>query len=240
VHIALVTGASRGIGRAIAIRLAQDGHFVILNYRSNHDKAQEVVKIIEDQGGKCEPLAFDVTDVKAVKSALKEANNTHKKIDIVVNNAGIVKDQIFPLIKEDDWNKVIGTSLNGFFAVTKYCIRGMLNQHWGRIINISSAAGLVGNPGQTAYSAAKAGLIGATRSLSAELSSRGILVNAIAPGFIETDLTEENPLDEEIIERIPMGRMGTPEEVANLVSFLASEQASYITGQAISINGGMF
>jgi len=241
VHQALVTGAARGIGRAIAEELAAAGHKLVLNYHTSREPAEQLAEAVRKQGGQCELLPFDVSDAEQATKTVKDFIKQNGTIDIVVNNAGITKDGLFPAMKLESWEKVIRTNLTGFFAVTKPCIRGMLNQNWGRVINIASAAGQVGNPGQTNYSAAKAGLIGATRSLSAELCKRGILVNAVAPGFIETDMLKAYPIDrEELVKRIPMGRLGTPREVAKLTAFLASDAASYITGQVIGINGGMF
>ncbi len=238
---ALVTGASRGIGRAIAIELSKQGHLILVNYLKRKDAALEVAHTIMENGGHAELLPFDVTDVKTCKEIISQAIKQHKTIDIVVNNAGINKDMLFPATKFESWDLIIQTTLTGFYAVTRPCIRAMLAKKWGRIINISSAAGQVGNPGQVAYSAAKAGLIGATRSLSAELCHHGILVNAITPGFIDTDLLSQAKISKEDLQnRIPVGRLGEAEEVAKLAVFLASDDASYITGQVIGINGGLF
>jgi 3-oxoacyl-[acyl-carrier protein] reductase len=240
VHRALVTGASRGIGRAIALALAGDGHKLVLNYRSSTEEAESVATRIREKGGQCELLPFDVADAETASATVKSFIRSSGPIDIVVNNAGVTRDMLFAAMKLESWETVIATTLTGFFAVTKPCILGMLKQNWGRIINVASAAGLVPNAGQTNYSAAKAGLIGATRSLSAELCARGILVNAVAPGFVQTDMLEGLKIPrEKILDLIPMGRVGTPGEVAGVVAFLASDRASYLTGQVIGINGGL-
>ncbi len=239
-HQAIVTGASRGIGKAIALALARDGHRLVLNYLSRDQQAEAVASEIRDEGGECQLLKFDVSDAENASSTVKDFIKHHGPIDIVVNNAGVTRDMLFPAMKFESFRKVIDTTLTGFYAVTRPCILGMLKQNWGRIINISSMAALAPNPGQVNYSAAKAGLIGATRSLSAELCSRGILVNSLAPGFIDTDMFRATKVDQqELLKLIPQGRLGTPEEVAEVAVFLVSDRASYLTGQVIGINGGM-
>jgi len=236
--IALVTGASRGIGAAIARALAAAGHPVVLNYRSSDAEARDVQAAIVEQGGSAELLPFDVSDRAAAGAAMAALLSRGDPIGVVVNNAGIARDAAFPGLAAEEWTSVTRTTLDGFFNVTQPLVMPMVRRRWGRIINIASVSGLVGNRGQTNYSAAKAGLIGATRSLAQELAKRNITVNAIAPGLIETEMTRALPLDE-VLQRIPMRRLGRPDEVAQLARFLASDDAAYITGQVISINGGL-
>jgi len=235
---ALVTGASRGIGAAIAEALAANGYPIILNYRINRQAAQSVKDRIESAGGRVEMAPFDVTDRQAATGAIERLLAADAPVGIVVNNAGVARDRPFPTITPDDWDLVTRTSLDGFYNVTRPLIMPMIRRRWGRIINIASVSGVIGNRGQVNYSAAKAGLIGATRSLALEVARRGITVNAVAPGLIETDMIEKVPVDE-ILKVIPMRRLGRPEEVAKLVSFLSGEDAAYITGQVIGINGGL-
>jgi 3-oxoacyl-[acyl-carrier protein] reductase len=236
--IALVTGASRGIGAAIARALAAAGHPVVLNYRSSDAEARDVQAAIALQGGSAELLPFDVGDRDAAGVAIAALLSRGDPIGVVVNNAGIARDAAFPALAAEEWTSVTRTTLDGFFNVTQPLVMPMVRRRWGRIINIASVSGLVGNRGQANYSAAKAGLIGATRSLAQELAKRNITVNAIAPGLIETEMTRALPLDE-MLQRIPMRRLGRPDEVAQLARFLASDDAAYITGQVISINGGL-
>jgi 3-oxoacyl-[acyl-carrier protein] reductase len=235
---ALVTGGSRGIGAAIAERLARDGHRVIVNYRSNHAAAQSVQERIVAAGGEVQLACFDVADAAATSAALGPLLADADPIGIVVNNAGITSDGPFPGLSADEWTRVTRTTLDGFFNVTQPLIMPMVRKRWGRIINVTSISGLIGHRGQTNYSAAKAGLIGATRSLAQELAKRNITVNAIAPGLIETEMLAN--LDVAMLKKlVPMQRLGRPEEVAELVRFLVSDQAAYITGQVIAISGGL-
>jgi 3-oxoacyl-[acyl-carrier protein] reductase len=236
---ALVTGGSRGIGAAIAAALARAGHAVILNYLSNDDAARATQAAIEGSGGTCELARFDVADGTQATAALETllADDAHP-IGIVVNNAGIARDAAFPALEPEDWERVTRTTLDGFFNVTRPLVMPMVRRRWGRIINVSSVSGLTGNRGQVNYAAAKAGLIGATRALALEVAHRGITVNAIAPGLIDTDMIAQAPV-EEIKKHIPMRRLGRAEEVARLVAFLASDDAAYITGQVIGISGGL-
>ncbi len=238
---ALVTGASRGIGKAVALRLAREGFPVLVNYRSRQADAEEVLRQIEAEGGKAELLPFDLADPKAVEVALAQWEGVHPDdyVSVLVNNAGIRSDSLMIFMNDEQWHSVTDVTLNGFFYVTRRLLKEMLTHRNGRIINISSLSGLKGLPGQANYSAAKAALIGATKALAQEVAARKVTVNAVAPGFIATDMTKD--LDEaELKKLIPAGRFGKPEEVASLVAFLASKESAYITGQVISINGGLY
>ena len=238
---ALITGASRGLGKAIAIRLAKDGFVVVINYQSNREAAEDTLKQVQEAGGTGELLPFDVSDPKAIEAALESWQNTHPEeyISVLVNNAGIRQDNLMIFMQEEQWSRVLDTTLNGFFYITRRLLKDMMTHRNGRIINMASLSGLKGLPGQTNYSAAKAALIGATKALAQEVAARKVTVNAIAPGFIASDMTKE--LDEaELKKLIPLGRFGKPEEVAALTSFLASDESAYITGQVISINGGLY
>jgi 3-oxoacyl-[acyl-carrier protein] reductase len=235
---ALITGASRGIGAAIAELLAREGHPVILNYRKDHAAAEALRARIEAEGGTVELACFDVADPTATQAAMSTLLANEAPIGVVVNNAGITRDGPFPGLTPDAWTDVTRTTLDGFFHVTQPLIMPMVRRRWGRIVNIASISGVIGHRGQTNYSAAKAGLIGATRSLAQELAKRNITVNAIAPGLIETDMLAN--LDVAMLKKIvPMQRLGKPNEVAELVRFLVSDAAAYITGQVISISGGL-
>ena len=238
---ALVTGGSRGIGRAVVLRLASLGYTVIINYVSNEDKARETLAAVRDAGGDGELLRFDVSDPEATSEALSNWQETHPQdyIEVLVNNAGIRRDNLMVWMDRDDWNAVLRTNLDGFYNVTSALLKAMILHKRGRIINIASLSGLKGMPGQTNYSAAKGGLIAATKALAQEVGRKGVTVNAVAPGFVRTDMV--TGLDEAELKRnIPMNRFGEPEEVAALVAFLASDDASYITGECISVNGGLY
>lgn len=235
---ALITGASRGIGRAIARNLAGRGIFVYLNFRSDDTGAQNTLDDIQNQGGQAELLGFDVTRQNQCDDAVAFVIKQRGRLDILVNNAGIRDDHLFAMMKKPAWETVLDTHLNGFYHLTRPVVRQMIKQRYGRIINISSAAGQVGNAGQVNYSTAKAGIIGATRALAKEIASRGITVNAVAPGFIDTDMMAGLDL-EKIKKQIPAGRLGHPEEVAHAVGFLCSEQAGYVNGQVLGVNGGL-
>ena len=239
---ALVTGASRGIGKAIALRLASAGWPVVINFLSNKEAAQAVADEIEAKGGKAELLPFDTSDPKAIEAALDSWEQSHPDdyIAVLVNNAGIRRDNMMFMMSEEDWHNVLDTTLNGYFYITRHLLKNMMpRKRGGRIINMTSLSGVKGLPGQTNYSAAKAAIIGATKALAQEVAPRNITVNAIAPGFIDTDMTKGLPVDD-LKKTIPTGRFGTPEEVAALAAFLASDEAAYITGEVININGGLY
>ena len=236
--VALVTGGSRGIGRAIALELSDAGYLVVITYKTNDQAAEETLKLIQARGGRGEKVRFDVADSEETARRMEEIISRHKNIGILVNNAGISADNLFLIMAEKDWDAVMQTTLKGFFNVTKPVIKRMVANHRGSVVSISSVSALVGNRGQANYSAAKAGLIAASRSLSMEVARLGIRVNVVAPGLIDTEMIKDAPVGK-IKEIIPMARIGKPEEVAKVVRFLCSEDASYITGQVISVNGGM-
>lgn len=239
---ALVTGGSRGIGKAICIQLAKDSDYhILINYNSNKEAALETLKSIEAEGNTGEIIQFNVSNTDSVNNALNtwQENNKESIVEVIVNNAGITKDGLFMWMPKEDWDNVINTSLNGFYNVTNNLIQKLLRNRYGRIINIASVSGVKGTAGQTNYSAAKGALVAATKALAQEVAKRKITVNAVAPGFIKSDMTSE--LDEsELKNLIPVNRFGEPEEVAHAVSFLASKKASYITGEVININGGIY
>lgn len=239
--IALVTGASRGIGKAIAMTLASYKATVIVNYQGSKEKAEEVVKLIKENGGKAISYQCNISDFEACKTMILDTLNQYGRIDILVNNAGITRDNLILKMSEEDFDSVIETNLKGSFNCIKHVTRNMLKQRCGRIINISSVVGVVGNAGQVNYCASKAGIIGMTKSLARELGSRGITVNAVAPGFIETEMTDilNDGVKEQILTGIPLKRMGNVMDIAQTVAFLASEHAGYITGQTIGVDGGM-
>lgn len=239
---ALVTGGSRGIGSAICQKLAADSDYhILINYQSNIEAAEETLQKVTESGNTGEIIKFNVADANEVKSALTQwqENNPNAIIEVVVNNAGITRDGLFMWMSQDDWSQVINTSLNGFYNVTSFLIQKMLRNKYGRIINMVSVSGVKGTPGQTNYSAAKGAVVAATKALAQEVAKRNITVNAVAPGFIKTDMTSQ--LDEkELVKMVPANRFGEAEEVADLVSFLASKKSGYITGEIININGGIY
>lgn len=240
--VAVVTGGSRGIGRAIALKLAEAGANVVINYAGNKSAAEEVVQAVKEMGREAVAIQANVAVANEVEEMMKEVLEHFGKIDILVNNAGITRDNLLLRMKEAEWDEVINTNLKGVYNCIKAVTRPMMKQRSGRIINITSVVGVVGNPGQANYVAAKAGVIGLTKTVARELASRNITVNAVAPGFIETDMTAVLPDDvrESLKKQIPLERLGKPEDVAELVAFLASDRASYITGQTLHVDGGMF
>lgn len=239
--VALVTGASRGLGRAIALRLASLGSKIAINYLASEEAAASLAGEIKKGGGEAMLAKAHVADAKEVRAMVREIVGKWGKVDILVNNAGIVKDDLLPRMADEAWDEVMNTNLRGAYLCTKFAVRSMMEQFWGRVINIASLAGIVGNMGQANYSAAKGGLIAFTKSVARELGSRNITVNAIAPGFVTTKMTDKLPQETKdvILSRIPLKRFGTPDDIAELAAFLASERASYITAQVICIDGGV-
>jgi 3-oxoacyl-[acyl-carrier protein] reductase len=240
-RVAIVTGGGRGIGRAIAVRLAEEGANLTVSYRSNDDAAEETAESVREAGAKCELFKGDVSSPADVEALLKRVSDAYGRVDILVNNAGITRDNLMMRMKEDEFDEVLRTNLKGTYLCTRAALRPMVRARWGRILNVSSVVGLVGNAGQANYAASKAGIIGLTKSVAREVAQRGITVNAVAPGYIETELTGSLPEDvkAQIRGQVPMGRFGEAEEVAEIVAFLAGEGAGYVTGQTVAVDGGM-
>lgn len=240
-RVAVVTGASRGIGRAIALELAARGATVVVNYNSSADAATEVVETIESSGGTAMAVRANVSELEAATALIKAATDTYGKIDILVNNAGTTRDKLIMMMKEEDWDTVLATNLKSAWNCSKAAVRSMIRKRYGRIINITSVSGIAGQAGQTNYSASKAGMIGLTKSLAREVADRSVTVNAVAPGFIPTDLTSDlgEDLTAQVMAAIPMKRFGTVEDIAYAVAFLADERSTYITGQVLSVDGGL-
>jgi 3-oxoacyl-[acyl-carrier protein] reductase len=240
--VVLVTGGSRGIGRAIALAFAKAGATVVIGYAGNEAAAQEALALVQATGAKGESLRFDVADTQACASTVEHVIKTHGRLDVLVNNAGVAVDGLLMRVKDDDWDKQLDTNLKGAFALMRAASRPMMKQRGGAIINLTSVVGEMGNGGQAVYSASKAGLIGLTKSVARELASRNIRVNAVSPGFIGTDMTAhlEGDTREKMLAAIPLGRLGSPEDVARAVLFLAGDSAAYITGEVLKVNGGMY
>ncbi len=237
--VAIVTGAGKGIGRAICVELAKYGYRIVVNYRSDDKGASKTLDMVKNEGSDGKIMRFDVSDYDETQSAMDDILKNFESIDVLVNNAGITADGLFIMMPRKNWDKVIDTSLSGFYNITKPVLEKMIRQRCGAVVSIASVAGLIGNRGQANYSAAKAGLIGASRAVASEVARLGIRVNVVAPGLIQTNMIKDAPV-ENIKALIPMARIGQPQEVARVVRFLCSEDASYITGQVISVNGGMF
>ncbi|MBU0730487.1 MAG: 3-oxoacyl-[acyl-carrier-protein] reductase [Proteobacteria bacterium] len=240
--VAVVTGGSRGIGKAVSLRLAAMGARVVVNYVSRPEMAEDTVRIIQDAGGEAASIQFNIAQPAEVQEAFATILAEHGRVDILVNNAGVTRDGLLLKMKDEDWDTVLDINLKGAFNCIRSIYRPMMKQRWGRIVNITSVIGFAGNAGQANYAAAKAGLMGLTRSVSKELATRAITVNAVAPGYIDTDMTRELPeaVKEKVLSEVPMGTLGTGEDVAGAVAFLVSEDAKYVTGQCIHVNGGMF
>jgi 3-oxoacyl-[acyl-carrier protein] reductase len=240
--VALVTGGSRGIGQQVCLRLAAMGAIVGINYVSNESAAKATHTLIEQTGGRGFLAPFDVADPVAVQEKIKEIADAHESVDILVNNAGITRDGLMARMKDADWDLVLDTNLKGAYTCSKAVMKGMMKKRWGRIINMTSVVGFLGNAGQVNYASAKAGLVGLTKSMARELASRSITVNCVAPGYIVTDMTSDLSADiqEALIKQIPLGTLGQPQDVAAAVAFLASRESGYITGQTLHVNGGMY
>lgn len=240
-RVAVVTGGGRGIGRAIAVRLAREGADVAVVYRSNDDAAQETAALVREEGARCETFKGDVASPEEVEAAFKGVNEAFGRLDILVNNAGVTRDNIMMRMKDEEFDEVLRTNLKGTYLCTRVVLRAMVRARWGRIVNVTSVVGLIGNAGQANYAASKAGIIGFTKSVAREVAQRGITVNAVAPGYVETELTGglDDQVKEQIRAQIPVGRIGEPGEIADAVAFLAGEGATYVTGQTIAVDGGM-
>lgn len=240
-RVALVTGGGRGLGRAIAVRLAQEGAKVAISYRSNDAAAGETAELVRKAGAGCETFKGDVSSSEDVEALMKGVGEAFGPVEILVNNAGTTRDNILLRMKDEEFEEVLATNLKGTYLCTRAVLRGMVRARWGRIVNISSVVGLVGNAGQANYAASKAGMIGFTKSVAREVAGRGITANAVAPGYVETELTGRLPenVKERILGQVPVGRFGEPEEIAEVVAFLAGERAAYVTGQTIAVDGGM-
>lgn len=240
-RVAVVTGGGRGIGRAIAQRLGAEGAKVAVTYRSNDEAAQETARLVREAGGECETFKGDVSDSGDVKRVFDGVAEAFGPVEVLVNNAGTTRDNIMLRMKEEEFDEVLATNLKGAYNCTRAVLRGMVRSRWGRIVNVSSVVGLAGNAGQANYAASKAGLLGFTKSVAREVAERGITVNAVAPGYVETELTGtlSDPVKEQILAQVPTGRFGEPEEIAEVVAFLAGGGAGYVTGQTITVDGGM-
>ena len=238
---AVVTGGGRGIGRAIAVRLAKEGANVVISYRSNESAAQETAKLVRESGAECVTFKGDVADSDDVTALFKEVNEAFGRVDILVNNAGTRRDNLMLRMKDEEFDDVIGTNLKGTYLCTRAVMRPMVRARWGRIVNVSSVVGIIGNAGQANYAASKAGVIGFTKSVAREVAQRGITANAVAPGYVETELTGSlsDAVKDQILAQIPLGRFGEAEDVAEVVAFLAGEGAGYVTGQTLTVDGGM-
>jgi 3-oxoacyl-[acyl-carrier protein] reductase len=240
-RVGIVTGGGRGIGRAVAVRLAEEGANLSISYRSNDEAAEETAERVREAGVKCELFKGDVASPEDVEALFKGVSDALGRVDILVNNAGITRDNLMMRMKEEEFDEVLRTNLKGTYLCTRAALRPMIRARWGRIVNVSSVVGLVGNAGQANYAASKAGIIGFTKSVAREVAQRGITVNAVAPGYVETELTGSLPenVKDQIRGQVPMGRFGEPEEVAQVVAFLVGETAGYVTGQTIAVDGGM-